>query len=81
MNTEYFLKLCEEKVREFYETIEEFEVFKVWYSKTLQNHKCCMATNLTDNLYFEFTFNGDKKQLYMDVYTKLVNKCFQLENK
>ena len=87
MNTEDFLRLCEEKVIEYYKNTSIFnslviektlKIYKVWYSKTLQNHKCCMSTSNDDFLYFEFTYNGDKKQLYMDVYDKLENKCYEI---
>lgn len=84
MSTCDFLKYCEEKVFDYYREnnksvkIEDLTVFQVWYSKTLQNHKCLMGTNNNDKLYFEFTYNGDKNQLYMDVYDKLKNICYCL---
>lgn len=53
------------------------DIFVVWYSKTLQNHKALLATRYT-NHYFECTFNGDKGEMYMDVYDKLENKCFKV---
>lgn len=53
------------------------DIFVVWYSKTLQNHKALLATRFT-NHYFECTFNGDKGEMYMDVYGKLENKCFKV---
>jgi hypothetical protein len=33
-----------------------------------------------DQHYYEVTYNGDKKQLYLDVYNKQENKCFEVEN-
>lgn len=83
MNTEDFLRYCKMKVYEYYtekniETLQGFNIFQVWYSKTLQNHKCLISTNNNDHLYFEFTFNGDKKQLYMDIYDKLENKYYEI---
>lgn len=53
------------------------DIFVVWYSKALQNHKALLATRFT-NHYFECTFNGDKGEMYMDVYDKLENKCFKV---
>lgn len=41
--------------------IPEFEVFDVWYCKTLQNHKALLSTTLFDGMYYELTYNGDKK--------------------
>lgn len=52
----------------------------VWSVKCLQNRKAIMSVVCqpwgTPNLMFEFTYNGDKNELYMDVYQKLDNKAF-----
>lgn len=56
------------------------DIFVVWYSKTLQNHKALLATRFT-NHYFECTFNGDKDEMYMDVYDKLENKRFKVADR
>lgn len=52
------------------------DVYVVWYSKTLQNHKALLSTPVPDGKYYEMTYNGDKDELYMDVYVKHENKCF-----
>lgn len=49
------------------------DVYVVWMCKTLQNSKALLSTNVSDGLYYEFTYNGDKKELYMDVYKKWEN--------
>lgn len=55
------------------------DVILVWYSKTLQNHKALLATPLPDdNHYYEATYNGDKCELYLDVYNKELNKCYKI---
>ena len=47
----------------------------VWSCKTLQNYKALLSTAVSgDGIYVEFTYNGDKQELYMDVYHKLVNQ-------
>jgi hypothetical protein len=51
------------------------EVYIVWMCKTLQNWKALAATPLPDNRYFEITFNGDKKELYLDAYQKESNEA------
>jgi hypothetical protein len=30
-------------------------------------------------MYYELTYNGDKKELYLDVYKKWENKCIKLD--
>ena len=30
-------------------------------------------------MYYELTYNGDKKELYFDAYKKFENKCIKLE--
>lgn len=53
------------------------DIFVVWYSKTLQNHKALLGTRFA-NYYFECTFNGDKGEMYMDVYDKVQNVCIKV---
>lgn len=55
--------------------IREEEVFIVWFSKTLQNWKAMVSTTISDGMYYEVTYNGDKKQTYLDAYKKWENKC------
>ena len=49
------------------------DIYIVWISKVLQNNKALLSTTLSDGKYYEATYNGDKKELYLDVYVKLVN--------
>lgn len=51
----------------------EFEVYIVWFSKTLQNWKALVSTTLPDGKYYEVTYNGDKSETYLDVYVKVEN--------
>lgn len=50
------------------------DVFIVWFCKTLQNWKALVSTNLPDGMYYEVTYNGDKKELYLDAYKKFENR-------
>lgn len=51
------------------------DVYVVWMCKTLQNSKALLSATIPDGKYYEFTYNGDKSEMYMDVYTKLENIC------
>ncbi len=52
-----------------------FKTTIVWFSKTLQNWKAIIITDLPDNLMYEVTYDGNKKQAYIDTYRKLENVC------
>lgn len=53
--------------------VPEFEVYVVWFSKTLQNWKALISTTLHDGMYYEVTYNGDKAETYIDAYKKFNN--------
>ena len=55
------------------------EVFVVWFSKTLQNWKALVSTTISDGMYYEVTYNGDKKETYLDAYKKWENVCVKDE--
>lgn len=48
-------------------------IYIVWFSKTLQNWKALLSTNQADGRYYEVTYNGDKREAYVDIYEKIVN--------
>lgn len=60
-------------------TIEEKDVFVVWICKTLQNNKALLSTTLFDGMYYETTYNGDKKEIYLDAYKKFENRAIKVE--
>ena len=83
-----FQEFCKGKVVEYFnERVEKTDntkitkddVFVVWYCKTLQNAKALLSTNGRDGMYYELTYNGDKKELYLDAYKKWENKKFDVE--
>ena len=49
------------------------DIYVVWFCKTLQNWKALVSTNISDGMYYEVTYNGDKKETYLDVYKKWDN--------
>ena len=78
MGTDEFLKIAENAVRDYVGNENDYDVYVVWNCKTLQNNKALLSTNMPDNLYFEVTYNGDKKELYLDAYRKEKNVCIKL---
>lgn len=86
MGTKEFLEWCTEEVIRYFnsraktdnKTLKEEDVFVVWNCKTLQNNKALLSTTVSDGLYYEFTFNGNSEELYMDVYKKWENICINL---
>lgn len=83
-----FQEFCKEKVVEYFNArveqtdnikITKDDVFVVWYCKTLQNAKALLSTTISDGMYYELTYNGDKKELYLDAYKKWENKKFDVE--
>ena len=82
-----FIEVCKKEIVDYVnekkdktDTTEEIgldDVFVVWYCKTLQNHKALLSTNVSDGMYYEMTYNGDKEELYMDAYKKWQNKCIK----
>ncbi len=53
----------------------KYKVFIVWKAKVLQNWKYLVSSTLNDGMYYELTYNGDKKEWYLDAYKKFENRC------
>ena len=83
---EDFQSVCKKKLVKWYNKnrpdnkIDLSNVFIVWSCKTLQNYKLLASTTVSgDGIYAEYTYNGDKQELYEDVYKKLTNTCHTKE--
>ena len=61
-------------------TISSDDVYVVWLTKVLQSNKALLSTTLFDGMYYELTYNGDKNELYIDVYKKFENKGLVLDD-
>lgn len=81
-----YLEKSKEIVVEYYNDIVEKtdnvkltkeDVYVVWSCKTLQNFKALVSTTVTDGMYYELTYNGDKKEWYFDAYKKWQNNCIR----
>lgn len=82
MGNDKFHKLCKEIVVKYFnehadktdkKQITEDDVFIIWPWKTLQNNNALVRTNVSDGMYYKITHNGDKHEIYVDVYKKLEN--------
>lgn len=82
MNEKEFLEWCKQEVCYYAnkhldktdkKQITTDDVYMVWCCKTLQNNKALLSTTLFDGMYYECTYNGDEKEMYVDVYKKWEN--------
>lgn len=71
------IKELKEKYNEDY-TIDELHL--VWFTKTLQNFKCVIIDLKDNQRYYECSYNGTKKQLYVDIYEKKHNTLVEEKN-
>ena len=89
----HFESVCKNKLVEWYnqsnnshhgpndvQPITLENVYVVWACKTLQNYKALLSTTVSgDGIYAEYTYNGDKQEMYEDVYKKVSNRCLKSE--
>lgn len=57
-----------------------FEVYTVWQCYILGHRKWLISSTLPDKMYYEVTYNSNKRQWYLDAYVKLHNVCINDEN-
>lgn len=87
MDNEKFIFKCKQLVADY--ANENFDktdqtqitmdnVFVVWSCKTLQNNKALLSTTVSDGMYYELTYNGDKSEIYFDAYKKWRNKVIKV---
>lgn len=88
MRNDEFLNLCKKLVKNYTNDhldksdniqITKDDVFIVWSCKTLQNNKALASTTLYDGMYYEITYNGDNKEVYLDAYKKFENMAIKVE--
>lgn len=54
-------------------SLNGYTIFIVWKSKVLKNWKYLIGTDIPDNKYYEITYNGYRKEFYIDEYLKINN--------
>lgn len=83
MTNAELLDLCKKTVADYFNSrvdkadkfeIDTEDVYIVWFCKTLQNFKALLSTTVSDGMYYEITYNGDKNELYLDAYKKWENQ-------
>lgn len=72
---QYAIDHLDKSDKDYQKNIDELQVFTCWKNKTLQNWKFLISTNLPDGMYYEVTFNRDKREWYLDAYKKFANEC------
>lgn len=72
----HIIKALEENYQD-YLTLDELHI--VWFSKALQNYKCTMIDLRKNQRYYECTYNGDKNELYVDIYEKKYNIAYKVQ--
>lgn len=86
MDSKKFLAQCKQIIVDYYNSraektdhavITTDDVFVVWSCRTLQNNKALLSTTVSDGMYYEITYNGDKNETYLDAYKKWENVCIK----
>lgn len=82
-----FLDLAREAVVNYFNSkvdktdnkqITKKDTYIVWSVKVLQNNKALVSTTVSDGMYYEVTYNGDKNEIYLDAYKKWENQTIKL---
>lgn len=66
--------IIKEVKKEYGEELKIEELHLVWFTKALQNFKCVVVDLKPNQRYYECTYNGNKQELYVDIYEKKVNQ-------
>ena len=54
-----------------------YEVYTVWKAKVLQKWKYLISSSLSDGMYYEVTYNGNRQEWYLDAYKKFENRVIE----
>lgn len=70
------LQLVYDYLNDRYRNTSINDMFIVWSCCILGNRKYLVVVNDSSN-YFEVTYNADKKEWYIDEYSKINNICIK----
>ena len=89
MGNDKFEEMCKDIVVDYFNSqadstdkngkITKENVFVVWCVKVLQNNKALLSTTVSDGMYYELTYNGDKGEVYVDAYKKWKNYAVKVK--
>lgn len=49
------------------------DIYVVWFCYTVGSWKALISTNAKDDRYYEVTYDGNKREVYVDSYMKVEN--------
>lgn len=75
MDNQKFINKCEDILAS--KGVKRDNIFVVWSCKTLQNNKAILSHTEKGAPLYEITHNGDKNEIYVDIYKKESNECFE----
>ena len=80
MTTIEFTELCKILIIQRCEGDSVVDIHLVWFSKVLQNMKAILVDNGDNKRVYEITYNGSKKEIYLDCYAKEYNHVIEASN-
>lgn len=85
MDSKKFEELCKKHLVSYFAEMGIYELkpsdfYMVWSVKVLQNNKALFSTDFVDGFYCECTSNGDKKEIYFDIYEKQSNRVVKIND-
>lgn len=89
MTNEQMLNMSKRVVRHYFNNhrdvtdppLEMEDIYIVWFCEMLQNWKALVSTKVRDDVYYEVTYNGDRRAMHLDVYKKWENMIVEDETR